>query len=216
MRNYKVLLTTDLSLLDELCTESYGMEYMTHEHSSGITFKYFPEKVKNFVRSCKCIACGVEGNEVSIEKQNGIYHKIYGKPHLNVYANTYDEMGNKYRVLMTVDHDQLRSEGGADEAWNFNTMCTRCNQMRGSKWPELQDFLDHIEGRDLLREFQLSVYHNALSKKKRDTRGTNTEGWGSMSKEEREAVKAKYMLALHVSHVGLYNRHCKKELHEQQ
>lgn len=210
MRSYEVLVVTDLELLNSLDVEKEPRKRGYLKSSiEGVSFKYFPEKVKNFVRSCKCIACGIEGTEVRIEKQKGVYHAIYGKPHLNVYGKSTTYEGKEYAVLMTVDHDVLRSKGGEDTAENFNTMCSRCNQMRGSKWNSAQEFIEAVRGRDLLAEYNLMAHKNKIEK-------ANREAHKALTQEEREAALATYLKYLHVSHVGDFNRHKKKLLRESQ
>lgn len=200
---YKVLAVTNLNFLKTLDVENTrkNRDYAKAK-LDDISFKYFPEKVKNFLRSCKCMACGIEGSEVRIEKQP-IPHAIYGKPHLNVYAVTKDEFGNPYEMMMTVDHDILKSKGGEDKATNFNTLCRRCNARRGSKFDSIEEFLVSIEGRDLLREYMLMDRNNrAESERRKVVR--------SMTKEQHEAAKNIFLQYLHVSHVGEYNRYLKK------
>lgn len=201
--SYKVLAITGIDFLKTLDVESPPKKRGYLKASLGDTrFKYFPEKVKNFVNSCKCVACGIEGNEVRIEKQN-IPHAIYGKPHLNVYAVYKTENGEPYEVLMTVDHDVLKSKGGADESWNFNTLCKRCNQRRGSRYDSLQEFMFSIQGRDLLREYILMNHNNKVEKERR-------EKVSRLTYDERMAIKNVYLQYLQASHVGAYNRHTKK------
>ena len=193
--NYKVLAVTDISFLNTLDVDN-TRENRKYNKSSldGVSFKYFPEKVKNFMNSCTCLACGIQGTEVRIEKQP-IPHAIYGKPHLNVYAVTKDELGNPYEMMMTVDHDVLRSKGGEDKATNFNTLCRRCNSLRGSKYDSLETFLLSVKGRNLLREYMLS------DRNKREE---------AIRRKEREAVENLFLQYLHVSHVSEYKKYMKK------
>lgn len=145
MSNYKVLKILPLSFLNSLNTNGISSKKGYHY---GLNFKYYPQKLKTFIKNCKCIACGIEATEVRIEYMKNCSHKVYGKPHINVYAVLGD-----YTVLMTVDHDVLASEGGNDLENNFNTMCSKCNNKRGSKYKTLQSFLESIKGRDLLQEY---------------------------------------------------------------
>ncbi|AFA44285.1 hypothetical protein RaK2_00012 [Klebsiella phage vB_KleM_RaK2] len=145
MNKYKVLKVLPLSFLNSLDHTDIKLKI---GHFGGSKFSYYPQKVKTFSKNHKCVACGIEATEVRIEYMHGCSHVIYGKPHINVYA----VLGN-YSVLMTVDHDILASEGGNDLDNNFSTMCSKCNNKRGSKYKTLKSFLKSIEGRDLLTEY---------------------------------------------------------------
>lgn len=76
-----------------------------------------------FTKGTKCVCCGIEGSFFAKEKhQNDISY------HLNLYG--YDENGQE--VLMTKDHIIPRSKGGKDNIDNYQTMCTRCNFIKGN------------------------------------------------------------------------------------
>lgn len=158
MSKYKVLKVAPLSLLKKLDHISDDIQSYVYD---GVKFKYFPQKALTFAKSYKCIACGVQATEVRIERMNGCYNKVYGKPHLNVYA-----VLNDYEVLMTVDHNVLKSKGGADSETNFNTMCETCNSMRGNKYDNVDDFLKSIKDRDLLMEHMHRFFNPPLPKPK--------------------------------------------------
>lgn len=96
-----------------------------------------PERVLTFAKSNVCICCGLVGTVLRSERIEGCTHKMFGKPHLNLYG-----FRNEKPVMITVDHIILRSEGGEDTHENYNTMCKDCNTRRGNKYSELQDFLN--------------------------------------------------------------------------
>lgn len=52
-------------------------------------------------------------------------------PHLNLYAR--DKSGNF--ILMTQDHILPKCAGGSNSIDNLQTMCSRCNQTKGSMLP---------------------------------------------------------------------------------
>lgn len=159
MSKYKVFHVASLKLLDEL--EQSGTRSKSYFYET-VRFKYFPEKVHTFVKNHKCIACGVEATEVRIEKLYGCTEHMFGNPHLNVYA-----VCGMYEVMMTVDHDVLASKGGEDLSSNYNTMCARCNHLRGNKTNSVQEFLERMKGRDLLMEHMGNFFNPEKPKPKK-------------------------------------------------
>lgn len=170
-----------------------------------LKFFYDYEKVKTFKRSCTCINCGVKAVGLRIERMKGCNHNIYGKNHLNMYAIT----PNGFEVLMTVDHEVLKSKGGANTTENFNTMCELCNRLRGSKYENLQDFLDiykDVSTEEYWENVQKTIEANKL--RKRETNIRKIE-------ESKTRIKQFYAEESMHHHVGLYNRHMKKLYKEQ-
>jgi hypothetical protein len=49
-------------------------------------------------------------------------------PHFNLYAKREGEL-----VQMTKDHIKPRSRGGKDHIGNMQTLCCRCNELKGNK-----------------------------------------------------------------------------------
>jgi len=93
-------------------------------------------RLKNFaINGTDCICCGAKGSYFSVETTNKDPNTGL---HLNLYAI------NKYGdpVLMTKDHKVLKSLGGEDKVENYSPMCLRCNNLRGNKYQNQQDFLD--------------------------------------------------------------------------
>lgn len=74
-----------------------------------------------FRESCKCAACGIQGNKFILE-----YHVADKTPHFNLYAEE-----NGQLVLFTRDHIKPKSIGGADQHSNYQTMCSICNNLKG-------------------------------------------------------------------------------------
>lgn len=104
-------------------------------HSTPVYFD--PEKVKTFHRSTTCIACGLEAKTVRIEKNSNSSHPIYGNYHLNLYGYRKNK-----KVMITVDHDILKRDGGANCSSNYNTMCEQCNRRRGDRFKTCAEFLE--------------------------------------------------------------------------
>ena len=208
MLGYKVKKVHSLDVLKGLKTRG-SMDSSKLEED---TFNYFPEKVATFLKNSTCICCGIKAHEVRIEEGKG-EHAIYGNLHLNVYAKHSTTYG-EYWDLMTVDHDILKSLGGPDVQENFNTMCRKCNQLRGSRYPVLQDFLDIYQpkGENLIHRRAHSLYQYRLRK-------AETPEQRQARRAERLGSKAEvideYLKGLHASHLGAYRRHqkaLKKEL----
>ena len=88
-------------------------EYMVKMNSQ----RYFV-----FRASSKCVSCGLAGSKMLLEQ-----HPNDTTPHFNMYG---EEDGAL--VLMTKDHIQAKSTGGADRHSNYQTMCSICNQLKGN------------------------------------------------------------------------------------
>ncbi|MCU6292762.1 HNH endonuclease [Escherichia coli] len=196
MNKYHVYYTTKLSLLDELNQRSTKMKRYT---LNGITFRYFPQKVLTFVKNPKCVACGIEATEVRIERSFSS-DPVYGKPHLNVYA-----VCGLYEVLMTVDHNHLASKGGPDLETNFNTMCSKCNQLRSNKTETVDEFLEKVKGRNLLQE-HMNNFFNVQKKK-------NNIDKSKLLEERR--LRQELWETDHLWHVREFGRHMKALKKEQ-
>jgi len=103
---------------------------------AGFKISVSGSRLKNFaINGTDCICCGAKGSYFSVETTNKDPNTGL---HLNLYAI------NKYGdpVLMTKDHKVLKSLGGEDKVDNYSPMCLRCNNLRGNKYQNQQDFLD--------------------------------------------------------------------------
>lgn len=76
-----------------------------------------------FKTSLKCVACGIEGTKMLLEQSSNSSKTA----HFNLYAVENDRL-----VLMTKDHITPRSCGGGDSHSNYQTMCSICNNLKGS------------------------------------------------------------------------------------
>ena len=171
----------------------------TTDKIGAVNFLYDYEKIKTFQRSCTCINCGLKAHEVRIEKMKNCKHPVYGQNHVNLYG--YTHKGRE--VLFTVDHNILKSKGGPDVTENYNTMCERCNRMRGSKFEKLDDFLDkykNVSTEEFWDGIEAFEAYQVQQKRERNLRKI----------DENKKWKENFLLTSMHHHVGLYNRHMKK------
>lgn len=90
--------------------------------------KVYPVKMNShryfvFRENRNCVSCGIEGTVILLEQ-----HPNDKSPHFNLYA--VDEDGKL--VLMTKDHIHAKAFGGEDRHSNYQTMCSICNNLKGS------------------------------------------------------------------------------------
>lgn len=92
-------------------------------------------RYQTFVKSLKCVCCGIYGTVMLLELPKG--HKV---PHFNLYAEREGEL-----VQMTKDHITPKSRGGKNHINNMQNLCCRCNELKGNsanrlkKLREIQD-----------------------------------------------------------------------------
>lgn len=77
-----------------------------------------------FTKGMKCICCGIEGKFFAKERIAGRKDSY----HLNLYG--VDKNGNE--VLITKDHIVAVSNGGKNHLSNYQTMCMKCNLLKGN------------------------------------------------------------------------------------
>jgi len=68
-------------------------------------------------KGCKCVNCGIEATQIALGEGRGSYH-------WDVYTDDF--------YPLTVDHIVPRSKGGSDTLDNYQPMCYKCNQRKGS------------------------------------------------------------------------------------
>lgn len=88
----------------------------------GHRVKVVSLRLRNFVKSQTCIACGLEATHFAVEHNDGYSW------HLNLWADRGPDMNE---MLFTHDHTVARSLGGDDNEENTTTMCAKCNQKKG-------------------------------------------------------------------------------------
>lgn len=71
-------------------------------------------------RGTTCIACGIEGTHFRLERAGNA--KRY---HFNLYTDS--------GRMMTKDHIVPKSKGGANHIDNYQTMCYKCNNRKGTQ-----------------------------------------------------------------------------------
>ena len=90
--------------------------------------KYFvkitSDRYRLFKKNRKCVACGLEGTRLFLERQAIDDQNL---AHFNLYG---EEDGKL--VLMTKDHIKAKSYGGANSLDNYQTMCSVCNGLKAS------------------------------------------------------------------------------------
>lgn len=91
---------------------------------NGVVYQVRMDSPRYFVfkENATCSACGLEGVKFCLEQS--LSDK---SPHFNLYG-----VENGRHILMTKDHIHPKSVGGVDMHSNFQTMCTICNNLKGS------------------------------------------------------------------------------------
>lgn len=102
----------------------------------GMIIPVDKEKMLAFKNSTKCLTCDIEATHFSLEKIANCTHGLYGNYHFNLYGSR-----NNNKILLTVDHAILAKNNGEHHHTNFNTMCVSCNNRRGSKFENIDDFI---------------------------------------------------------------------------
>lgn len=98
--------------------------------SNGIRTK-FNSKLRLFaLGQTFCVCCG-KG-----KRENDLYFKYANDKGLNLFA----KYGWK-SVMLTVDHNLLKSLGGIAQPYNLNTMCEECNNFRGNSFAQVDEFI---------------------------------------------------------------------------
>lgn len=77
-----------------------------------------------FTKGMKCVCCGIEGKYFAKERNAGSKDSY----HLNLYG--IDKNGNE--MLITKDHIIPASKGGENHLSNYQTMCEKCNTLKGT------------------------------------------------------------------------------------
>ena len=102
----------------------------------GYKVKMTSLRYQTFWRSPMCKCCGLYGTVMLLELP-----KDRTTPHFNLYARREGEL-----VQMTKDHIKPKSRGGEDHIDNMQTLCARCNELKGNKANKLKRFREIQDG----------------------------------------------------------------------
>jgi hypothetical protein len=94
----------------------------------GVEISLGGKRIRSFkVNGIKCQHCGLVGEYFAVE-QCSTTQQSNNKWHLNLYA-----IKNGHEVMMTRDHVFPLGSGGSNKIINSQTLCSPCNQKKGSK-----------------------------------------------------------------------------------
>lgn len=82
-------------------------------------------------RNPQCVSCKRRGEVWLLQSHGRLGRKAEQRPHLNLYAVTKGGL-----LLMTQDHILAKANGGGDALSNLQTMCSKCNNEKGSMMPD--------------------------------------------------------------------------------
>ena len=93
-------------------------------HMNSIGLRMFAQK------GITCVNCGVKGEYFRVYKckSGSAMNGFDGGGYLNLIG-----IKDGTEILMTVDHKLPRSKGGTNDFENLQTMCTDCNNKKGSE-----------------------------------------------------------------------------------
>jgi 5-methylcytosine-specific restriction endonuclease McrA len=105
--------------------------YSRSKHKTDIDgdiIKMNSQRYQVFKNSLTCVTCNCVGSFFAKERNQN----INGVPtsetfHLNLYS-----IKNGEEMLMTKDHIVARANGGKNHLDNYQTMCSECNEEKGS------------------------------------------------------------------------------------
>lgn len=117
----------------------YEREY----YAGGRIFivKMGSQRYEVFRRNLCCADCGLVGDRFLLQshevqklwydhEQRISYPQPLFRAHFNLFGiNRYDKL-----VMLTKDHIKPKSKGGDSFIKNYQTMCAKCNERKGSKW----------------------------------------------------------------------------------
>lgn len=117
-----------------------------------------------FKKNKTCACCGIEGSIFLLERSTK-----FENPHFNLYAKIGDEL-----ILMTKDHIVPSSQGGKDSLDNLQTMCSKCNQLKGNLFIS-NDNMKKARKYYLSRKKEGDTHKEAFHKMKRFIKNNNYE-----------------------------------------
>lgn len=118
----------------ECCTVQEVIEYLNGDEElfrGKYKIKKDSLRYKTFFKdenSLRCVSCGKVGNLCSVTEMYDV------KSNLTTYHfNLYHENYKRKLTLFTKDHIIPKSKGGKTHESNLQTMCKRCNTLKGNK-----------------------------------------------------------------------------------
>lgn len=130
-----------------------------HRKFFGHLVKMNSLRYQTFKESLKCVCCGLVGEVFLLELP-----PQEDRPHFNLYAYSEGSL-----VQMTKDHKQPKSKGGKDVIGNMQTMCCRCNELKGnqnSKLKRLRKIQDGVQTVYTVTRHTLPISDNFASSNK--------------------------------------------------
>jgi len=96
--------------------------YDVNNKKRVLRFTLLSLKMRTILKSQKCANCGIEGNVFRLESDH-----TEDSPHLNLYHILNDTV-----IMLTCDHIIPKSKGGLNVDENTQTLCRKCNLLKGS------------------------------------------------------------------------------------
>lgn len=144
----------NLKTLKNIRIKPHAVLTMIHNNELRKTYdlKCKPSTVKvlNTIlehESTKCQLCGLDNMYFKVKESN--------------YITPYYTKPNGNPVLVTIDHNLLKSLGGSDLPKNLSLLCMDCNYKRDNISAELKEFLDNPE---MKPNFSYVEYNNNLTR----------------------------------------------------
>ena len=120
MQNYKTLLECSLEEVIPFIPDNDNVR--VRQAFGEYKVKVSSQRLILFKKNPCCVCCGIRGTKMLLQIDD-----TQVSPHFNLYAETPEGL-----ELMTKDHIIPKSKGGRDELSNYQTMCIRCNNFKGS------------------------------------------------------------------------------------
>jgi len=116
------------------------------ERFGDYNVKLSSQRLICFKHNPSCVCCGITGTKMKLQIGSG-----QQSPHFNMYAETKDGLR-----LMTKDHIVPKAQGGKDILSNYQTMCCKCNEFKGSMECSLEQL-----------KFMVSVWNSGKPRKEK-------------------------------------------------
>ena len=135
--NNKIYSIEEIHKLFKRWKNQYWDKYLTEPHTlqkikedfNGFPVKVYSQRYELFLKSIKCVRCGLEANCYLLERQDSIKSNCC---HFNLYY-----INKNKKVLFTKDHIYPKSKGGKNNIFNYQTMCYICNQEKADRQKDI-------------------------------------------------------------------------------